>query len=66
MSEYYPYYYAQHGDYVIEQITSLDRWNVRMAGETPGEATMSFHPTKQDAMAAVKRYQAGDRRRRAS
>jgi hypothetical protein len=49
----------QVGDYVIELPHSRDMWGVRMAG---AEEYISRHNTKKEAVAAVKRYQNGDRR----
>jgi hypothetical protein len=50
----------QVGDYVIERLDPNDFWNVRMAG---AEDCISSHSTEKEAMAALKRYQAGDKRR---
>jgi len=50
----------QIGDYVIELKHARGFWSVRMAG---AEAYISEHNSKREALAAVKRYQASDRRR---
>ena len=54
------HYLEQIGDYVIEQLDRADWWHVRMAGDTE---PISIHESKADAKAAMKRYQAGDKRR---
>jgi hypothetical protein len=51
----------QIGDYVIELETPRSFWGVRVAGSNNGY--ISEHNTKNEAKAAVKRYQAGDKRR---
>lgn len=57
-----PHHQEQIGDYVIELLDQRDHWHVRMAGDPE---VMSVHNTKTEAKAAVKRYQAADRRRAA-
>lgn len=52
----------QIGDYVIELLHPRDHWHVRMAGD---EEPISVHNTKTEAKAAIRRYQAADKRRRA-
>lgn len=53
----------QIGDYVIETDgQAVPTWCVRMAG---AEEYISNHDTERDALAAVKRYQAADKRRAA-
>lgn len=57
----------QIGDYVVEEIKATPRddfhgFGVRMAGATEH---ISVHATPAEAKAAVKRYQAADKRRRA-
>jgi hypothetical protein len=51
----------QVGDYVIYLRDLKDCWRVKMAG---AEEDISVHNTEKEAMAAVKRYQAEDARRR--
>lgn len=50
----------QIGDYVIELPDARAFWRVRMAG---AEKHLSEHNSKSEAKAAVKRYQAADKRR---
>lgn len=50
----------QIGDYVVELPNPRAEWGVRMAGD---ENYISHHNTKKDALAAVKKYQAADKRR---
>lgn len=51
----------QIGDYVVERPAhAIGFWMVRMAG---AEEYLSQHNTKKDAIAAIKRYIAGDKRR---
>lgn len=52
----------QIGDYVLELPHPRDFWGVRMAG---AEEYISRHNAKSEAKAAIKRYQAGDKRRAA-
>jgi hypothetical protein len=52
----------QIGDYVIELLHPRAFWRVRMAG---AEETISDHNTQRDALVALKRYQAADKRRAA-
>ena len=56
------HYQEQIGDYVIELPTPRDFWLVRLAG-AEAKDRLSIHNTKTEAKAAVKRYQAGDKRR---
>jgi hypothetical protein len=58
------HYQEQIGDYVIELPHPRAFWGVRMAGAT--EYISSDHNSKADAKAAVKRYQAADKRRQRS
>jgi hypothetical protein len=51
----------QIGDYVLELPHPKDFWGVRMAGE---EEYLSRHNRKAEAMTAIRKYQAADRRRR--
>lgn len=50
----------QLGDYVIELPDPRGVWGVRMAGD---DEYISQHDRKAEAVAAVKRYEAGDKRR---
>ena len=49
-------------NYVLELIDTRDWWHVLMAG---GSEPISMHNTKREALAAIKRYQKNDERRRA-
>lgn len=57
-----PHYQEQIGDYVLELPSAKAMWLVRMAGADQSEF-ISQHDLKSEARAAVKRYQAADRRR---
>jgi hypothetical protein len=58
------HYQEQHGDYVVELPHPRGFWGVRLAGAT--EYISNDHNTKAAALAAVRRYQAADKRRQRS
>jgi hypothetical protein len=54
------HYQEQYGDYVVGLKEPKGFWHVRMAGLPE---VISSHNSKSEAMAAIKRYQAADKRR---